>query len=182
MDCGALTQTQHCNTQDCGPPVKCTHIQCKLQTHSAGHSIRVTHSEEGTKEREGEMHMCKWNKQSAGCECKCFGADWVIQHGVRGAVDSGNHKIVAAFGGKLAFNSRVHGDQWATDTQGQTARGFMTSDGGAYEWSVHHVQAPQLHGGRSNAVSASGKKEVAAVVEAATRPAVAAASAAAADL
>ena len=98
--------------------------------------------------------------------------------GVRGAVDSGNHKIVAAFGGKLAFNSRVHGDQWATDTQGQTARGFMTSDGGAYEWSVHHVQAPQLHGGRSNAVSASGKKEADAVVEAA----VAAASAAAADL
>ena len=172
MDCGALTQEQRCNTQDCGPPVKCSHIQCQLQKHECGgfcpstHSVRVTHSD-GYKEEQGEMHMCKFNKISASCECKCFGVDWAIQHGVRGAVDSGNHKIVEAFGGKkLAFTSRKHGDIWETDTSGQTARGFMTSDGGAYQWSVHHAQAKHLQGGRGNAGPASSTKETEALISA----------------
>ena len=96
-----------------------------------GHVMVMHHGHE----KKGVQHMCQYKPALKRCECKCFGVDWAIQHGVRGAVDSGNHKIVEAFGGKkLAFTSRKHGDIWETDTSGQTARGFMTSDGGAYQW------------------------------------------------
>eukprot|EP00937_MAST-01D_sp_MAST-1D-sp2_P002515 g2515.t1 len=144
-DCQPLVQTQKCNQRDCGPPVRCSHISCRAERKADdSRNVRVLHSVNYThRELEGDMHFCKLNKATDACECKCFTADWALQHGVKGAIATSNALIVAAHGGINTWNSTHHGRFYETNTTAQTEKGVGWTSSratGAYEWSIHHVQ------------------------------------------